>query len=287
VTHGGAGTTLGTLAAGVPLLVLPRGADQWTNAALVVSAGAVREIAAPGIPIGWPGAGSHEVVSVHLERSDTLIIYTDGLIEATKDILKGLDDLAAAAAATASYPATSQARALVERQLADAARHDDSLALVLRRRSPATLPSQVMAPFSHHFSPQAAAVPIARHLLHDWLRHVPVEPDAIDALLLATSELTSNAVRHASGAPGSIHIDAWAEEDAIVVEVTDDGGSITWTEHDRNDVPDPEAEQGRGLFLVHELADEVTTRVEDGHSVVRIVKHAVVGLDTPPVAVSP
>ena len=247
--------------------------------ALLVSGGVVREIAAPGIPIGWPGAGSHEIVEVDLARSDTLILYTDGLIEATKDILRGLDDLAAAAAATASYPATSLARALVERQLADAARHDDSLALVLRRRSPSTLPLHALAPFGHQFSPQPAAVPLARHLLRDWLRLVPVESDAIDSLLLAVSELTSNAVRHGTGAPGSIHLRAWTEADTVLVEVSDDGGSITWADQHNSELPDPHAERGRGLFLVRELADEMSTRLDGGRSVVRIAKHAVVGID--------
>ena len=40
VTHGGAGTTLGALAHGLPLLVLPQGADQYANADAVVAAGA-------------------------------------------------------------------------------------------------------------------------------------------------------------------------------------------------------------------------------------------------------
>jgi UDP:flavonoid glycosyltransferase YjiC (YdhE family) len=44
VAHGGAGTTLGALAHGVPLLVLPQGADQWSNAARVVAAGAGRSL---------------------------------------------------------------------------------------------------------------------------------------------------------------------------------------------------------------------------------------------------
>lgn len=246
--------------------------------ALLVRRSEVVEVPAPGIPIGWPGAASHEVVEVRLERSDTLILYTDGLIEATKDILEGLRTLREAAAATASYPATSLARALVERQLADAARHDDSLALVLRRRSPAALPSHALGPFAHRFSPQAAAVPVARHLIRDWFRLVPVEASAVDALLLAVSELCSNAVRHASGAVGSVHLRSWTEADAVVVEVTDDGGTLALPDlHTEPELPDPEAEQGRGLFLVRELADEVSTRVEDGRTVVRLVKHAVVG----------
>jgi serine phosphatase RsbU (regulator of sigma subunit)/anti-sigma regulatory factor (Ser/Thr protein kinase) len=248
--------------------------------ALVVHNGEVREVSAPGIPIGWPGAGSSEIVELTLERSDTLIIYTDGLIEATKDILKGLDDLASAAAATASYPATSLARALVERQLADAARHDDSLALVLRRRSPApSLPSHVLAPFTHLFSPQAAAVPIARHLLRDWLQQVPVEVAAVDSLLLVASELCSNAVRHASGDAGSVGLHAWVDGDSVRIEVSDDGSGLTWSEHAATDLPDPEAEQGRGLFLVREFADSVTTAQDNGRTVVQVSKHAVVGVD--------
>jgi len=40
VHHGGSGTMLGAFAAGRPQLVLPRGADQFTNADAVVSSGA-------------------------------------------------------------------------------------------------------------------------------------------------------------------------------------------------------------------------------------------------------
>ncbi len=40
VAHGGSGTVLGALAHGVPLLVVPQGADQWSNAERVVTAGA-------------------------------------------------------------------------------------------------------------------------------------------------------------------------------------------------------------------------------------------------------
>ena len=48
VTHGGAGTTLGALAFGVPLLVLPQGADQYANADRVVAAGAGQRLLRDG-----------------------------------------------------------------------------------------------------------------------------------------------------------------------------------------------------------------------------------------------
>jgi UDP:flavonoid glycosyltransferase YjiC (YdhE family) len=44
VAHGGSGTTLGALAFGVPLLVIPQGADQYSNADRVVAAGAGRQL---------------------------------------------------------------------------------------------------------------------------------------------------------------------------------------------------------------------------------------------------
>ncbi|WP_304524582.1 glycosyltransferase [Dactylosporangium sp. AC04546] len=44
VHHGGSGTTLGALAAGVPQLVLPQGADQFANADALVTAGAALQL---------------------------------------------------------------------------------------------------------------------------------------------------------------------------------------------------------------------------------------------------
>jgi UDP:flavonoid glycosyltransferase YjiC (YdhE family) len=44
VVHGGSGTMLGALSHGVPLLVLPQGADQWNNAERVAAAGAGRRL---------------------------------------------------------------------------------------------------------------------------------------------------------------------------------------------------------------------------------------------------
>ena len=49
VAHGGAGTTLGALASGVPLLLLPNGADQYANADRIVAAGAGVRILKPEI----------------------------------------------------------------------------------------------------------------------------------------------------------------------------------------------------------------------------------------------
>jgi len=246
--------------------------------AIVVSgSGGVRLISAPGVAIGWPGAGSAEVVSFLLDRRDTIVLYTDGLIEATKDIVAGLDALVLAAAQTAQYPATHLARALVQRALAGAERRDDSLALVLRRRTPpAPVGGRHPAAFEYRFSPNAATIPLCRHLFSDWVEHLAVDDAERSDLLLVVSELCSNAVRHASGAPGALALRAWAEGDNLVVEVEDDGAGFELEGRYEDELPDLDAEQGRGLYVVEALSDEVTVQRLQDRTVVRAVRRAVI-----------
>ncbi|HEX2048548.1 MAG TPA: SpoIIE family protein phosphatase [Acidimicrobiales bacterium] len=243
--------------------------------ALVIDqTGEVHLVSAPGIPIGYPGAGTTSLVELTLGRGDTLVLYTDGLIEATKDILSGLERITRAASETARYPARHLARALVERSLSGAKRRDDSLALVLRRRiPPGAVGSPPLGAFEYRFSPTLATVPLARHLLGDWLEHFPLDDAERGDLLLVASELCSNAVRHASGTPGALVIRAWADGDAVVVEVEDDGAGME-LDH-RPEDPDLDAEQGRGLYVVRALTDDLTVRRVGERTVVRAVRRAV------------
>ena len=96
-------------------------------------------------------------------------------------------------------------------------------------------------------------------------------------LVLTVSELCTNAVRFGSGAPGSLSVYAWPEDDSLVIEVSDDGRGFDWQPVD--DVPDPDADEGRGLFLVNTLADVVSVERRDDRTVVRAVKRAVLGTD--------
>lgn len=111
--------------------------------ALVVGVdGAVTELDSSGGAIGWPAAGSDPPVEARLEVGETLVLYTDGLIEARKDIVAGTESLLRHASEVAHLPAARYADELVSRSLAGAERRDDSLALVVRR---STAPSRVAA----------------------------------------------------------------------------------------------------------------------------------------------
>jgi UDP:flavonoid glycosyltransferase YjiC (YdhE family) len=60
VHHGGSGTTLGALSAGLPQLLLPQGADQFSNAAALLEAGAAGRI--------LPAEFSADAVAEHARR---------------------------------------------------------------------------------------------------------------------------------------------------------------------------------------------------------------------------
>jgi serine phosphatase RsbU (regulator of sigma subunit)/anti-sigma regulatory factor (Ser/Thr protein kinase) len=251
-------------------------------ALLVRSGGEVSEVDAPGVAIGWPGAGSQRVAKVQLERSDTVILYTDGLVEATKDITVGLETLARAAAETADYPAAQLARALVDRALAGAERRDDSLAVVVRRRASLEHDgAHRLGPFEHRFTPNLAVVPLARHLFSDWLERQPLDPAELGNLLLVASELCSNAVKASTGAEGAVVLRAWASGDSIVIEVEDDGPGFDWPVWAEEEVPSPDIEQGRGLFLVSALTDDVAVERRDDRTIVRGVKRHILARADP------
>jgi PAS domain S-box-containing protein len=100
---------------------------------------------ATGGVIGWPGAGSDEIAETVLRPGEALLLYTDGLVEARKDILDGMEELARHAREVVQLPADALAAELVERALAGADRRDDTLALVLRR-DPAAVGLPLHAP---------------------------------------------------------------------------------------------------------------------------------------------
>jgi serine phosphatase RsbU (regulator of sigma subunit)/anti-sigma regulatory factor (Ser/Thr protein kinase) len=248
--------------------------------AFFVHDGRAVEVRAPGVPIGWPGAGSEGVAEVALGRTDSILLYTDGLVEGTKDVVSGLASLRRFAEETAPYPAPQQARILVERTLAGAARRDDSLALIVRRRMPPPRAgASALGPFEHRLSHSMAAVSVSRGLLREWLVRVPVDADAIHDLLLAATELCANAVEHATWRAGGVVVRAFTEGADVIVEVEDDGGGLAWPLL-ALEPPDPRAEHGRGLWLVRTFTDEVTPDTSDGRTRIRCVKRAVVAAPT-------
>lgn len=82
-------------------------------------------------------------------------------------------------------------------------------------------------------------------------------------LVVAASELAANSILHGGGR-GLASV--WGEEGAILVEVADAGTITDPTVGHRR--PDPSAQHGRGLYIAHQLCDEVS--IDSGPSGTRV-----------------
>ncbi|MEU8617303.1 ATP-binding protein [Streptomyces sp. NPDC048623] len=95
-------------------------------------------------------------------------------------------------------------------------------------------------------SPSVAAVPEVRGRLRATLRDWPVTPDAVEVLLLAVSELVTNAVTHAALVTEVVRVALGLDGSWVWLEVGDDHPFLPGI----SDLPDEGAEGGRGLFIV-------------------------------------
>jgi sigma-B regulation protein RsbU (phosphoserine phosphatase) len=104
---------------------------------LVTAAGTARLLPAPvtGRGIGFPNPGSRRLVGLDLAPGDTLLLYTDGLVESRKDIDEGQARLLSLAAAHHDRPAADLPRELVTRMHDVVLHADDTVVLALRRTS--------------------------------------------------------------------------------------------------------------------------------------------------------
>ena len=212
---------------------------------IVTADGTVRfQELVPSIAIGAVEEVVYSDTALMLHPGDTLLLYTDGLIERRRRSLDaGLKQLVDAAGASGGDPTI-----LVEhvvRKMMEAGEGEDDVAAIavtvspdpvgeLRLRIPA-LPVYVAA---------------LRHRLRHWLRTAGMGDEEMFDVTLAVSEAAANAIEHAlePTAP-SITVTARPSNGRVAMSVHDHG---RW-----NDSP-PEEDRGRGLPLIHALVEGTT-----------------------------
>ncbi|MFJ9345091.1 ATP-binding protein [Streptomyces sp. NPDC101237] len=115
--------------------------------------------------------------------------------------------------------------------------------------------------WSLHLRREAASVPLARRLLIGTMETAGVDPEISYDLSVALSEACANAVEHGgAGRPSEAYrVTAYLDGEKCRIEVTDSGpglgAGLARTQEIRPARPD--AEHGRGLCLIRELADHV------------------------------
>lgn len=215
--------------------------------------GSLSMLEGDGVLIGIDGTQrftSHERL---LEPGDVLVLYTDGIVEAERDYLKGVRDLESAIVAELAQPSANRAEGIQRRIFRDNEPLDDSALLVFsvgELISAGELTSRVW-----HFDARDSSTTgrVKYELLQALAALGPLAPDR-DAAEIVFGELLSNVVRHTPG--------------TAFVRYEIDGGRVRLTVEDRGKPyrlnglaaptatrPDNDAESGRGMFLISAVAE--------------------------------
>jgi len=117
-----------------------------------------------------------------------------------------------------------------------------------------------------------STVPLTRRVLDAALGVFSVTRDCRDDIGLAVGEACANAVQHADlGADYQVTVTI--HEDRCVIDVVDEGVGMDAVDAGQAEAAGLDAESGRGLRIIHALADMVEFRRHQPHGVaLRIVK---------------
>jgi PAS domain S-box-containing protein len=203
----------------------------------------VREIGgSAGPPLGL-AEDSPMLWRATLPEDGLLVLFTDGLVESTHDVLVGLDRVRAILSSEAIAHVAAPAKLIRDSVLFDGVRDDIAILSISFDRNPRW----------RFDAEDATAAHAARASFIAGLRPL-VEPDAdLDSAELVFGELTGNVVRHA---PGPIDIGLAWDGATPVLHVVDRGGGFAYAPH----AAEAMDESGRGLAIVGLLADEVRVR---------------------------
>ena len=122
-------------------------------------------------------------------------------------------------------------------------------------------------------APEPSHLTDARERLRDFLhRHCP-DAHVVAEVVLCLEEACTNVIRH-SGACEAMHVALRFDDDELVCRVRDRGCGFDTASFDPEAVPDPLSSQGRGLFIISRIMDELRLR-SDGGLEVEMIKRAV------------
>ena len=231
---------------------------------LVDRDGAMRSLGRAGTAVGLFADPTLSDTSHPLRPGDSVVFYTDGVVEArSPEGAFGDGLLEATLASCAGRPAEDVARA-VEQAVLDfggGVQRDDLAVLVVRR------PTEV---FSERVVPGPPAVSRSRQRLREWLApRLGGDTELAGDVVLAANELVTNAER---AARGLVDLHVWLDDDRVVVDVADDGPGAA-LQVPPAVAPPVDAIRGRGLHIVGRLADHCDLRSTSSGTLVRWVAH--------------
>jgi serine phosphatase RsbU (regulator of sigma subunit)/anti-sigma regulatory factor (Ser/Thr protein kinase) len=217
---------------------------------LVSSGGIVRELEdATTMLIGMRKGHHGAATTTAIAHGDALVLYTDGITEAGRNVIAGTRALIAAAGTLAGAPERNAAAA-IKRQVIPEGSADDVALLVVR--FDLNEAEGLIARWQFDVRDGSAAAQARNELVGSLEAH-GFSLQACANAELAFGELIGNVVRHARGTDVTVAVNHSGT--ATVLHVIDGGSGFRHTSRLPQDLY---AENGRGLFLISALTDDFT-----------------------------
>jgi len=196
---------------------------------------------AGGPPLGSGAVGEYDQQRVTLGPAETLLFYTDGLIERRGRTLSDGEAALAEAATAAPDEPEMMCQSVIQR-LTEGIEAPDDIAVLAVRAVGLDDQLEVEVPA------EAEQLATVRHLIRRWVTAKGGSDDDCAAFAIAVTEACANSVEHAYG-PGDAAVDLSVSltGDEAVVTVRDGGG---WREARG-------ANRGRGIPVMKEFMDDV------------------------------
>jgi serine phosphatase RsbU (regulator of sigma subunit)/anti-sigma regulatory factor (Ser/Thr protein kinase) len=207
---------------------------------------------AGGPPLGTGAAGDYDQQRVALGPAQTILFYTDGLIERRGLTLSEGEAALVEAVGAAPDEPELLCRSVLQ-QLTEGIEPGDDIALLAIRT--VGLHDELAV----EVSADAEQLATVRHLVRRWVAAMGGTDDDCAAFAIAVTEACANAVEHAYGPEdATIDLSATLEDGEATVTVRDSGG---WREPRGGN-------RGRGIPVMKEFMDEVAIDTgEDGTTV--------------------
>jgi anti-sigma regulatory factor (Ser/Thr protein kinase) len=197
-----------------------------------------------GVPLGASPRVEYVDTTVLLPARSSLLLFTDGLVEDRRyPFEEGMADLCRVVAGAPTCDPDALADWVLSADVWPHARTDDVALLAITLEGPeGTGPAAAL----RHFPGDASSAPSARRFAGDLLAAWGLSAVADTARLLL-GEVITNAVQHTVG---DVRVGLSFDGERLRVEVTDSSDRPPDLR-----AAEPEAESGRGLFIVQTLAD--------------------------------
>jgi anti-sigma regulatory factor (Ser/Thr protein kinase) len=232
---------------------------RWVNAGhpppLLIGAGVVDFLRGDAsVPLGVLPFPTYEEVMAPFSPGQSLLLYTDGLVERPGEHLD--DGLGRLASCVRDAPESAQPLLdhLVD-SLVPAGGAPDDVALLTLRNLP------VPERFTAEFPSEPQSLALIRSMLRRWLSHAGADDVEIAEITTACGEAATNAIEHAGIGNGArFEVSGRREGSDVEIAVRDHG---TWRDKREDD-------QGRGLELMRTLMDTVAVEPGAGGTIVSL-----------------